>query len=74
MTAGRQRGEAVLHLTGQAAPANSRQGPMSEVEAELGVLVADEVQNRQAGLVIGQPEATAELLEEDRGALRRPHE
>ena len=55
-------------------PADPGQRPVAQVEAELGVLAADEVEHRQARLVVGQAQAAAELLQEDRGALGGPQE
>ncbi len=48
--------------------------PVAQVEAELGVLVADEVEHGQARLAVGEAQAAAELLEEDGRALGRPQE
>src|SRR4051794_2214897 len=38
------------------------------------MLRPDEVKNREARLVLGQPQAPAKLLQEHGGALRRPEE
>ena len=65
----RQGGEASLHLTGQRPAAHPGEGPVAEVEAEPLVLQPDEVEHRQARLVVRQAQATAELLQEHRGAL-----
>ena len=51
-----------------------QQRPVAQVEPEVAVGLADEVEDRQALLVLGQPQPAAELLEEDRQALGRPEE
>ena len=47
--------------------------PEAPVEPELPVLVADEVEHRQARLAFGQPQPPPELLQEHRRAVGRPN-
>lgn len=72
MRSGRQGAETVLDLSLQAASGGAGEGPASEIESELPASVADEVEHRETGLVIGESQAEAELLEEHRRALGRP--
>ena len=51
-----------------------QQRPVAQVEPEVAVGLADEVEDGQALLVLGQPQPAAELLEEDRQALGRAEE
>src|SRR4051812_43411877 len=72
MTASRQGGEVLLHLALETATRGAVQRTEAEVEAELLVLRADEVEDRQSCLGRGQPETSSKLLQEDRRALGRP--
>src|SRR5262249_4678535 len=60
VAAGWQRREAVLDLAGEPSAAHARQRAIPEVEAKLGGLVADEVEDGQARLVVGEPQAAAQ--------------
>ena len=55
----------MLDLAGQPRATGPGQRPLAQVEAEVGVLAADEVEHGQAGLVVGEAQASAELLQED---------
>src|SRR6266545_700223 len=74
MAARRKNREVFLDLCFQLAPAHPRQGPVPAVEAELPVLIADEVEHGKAWLVVVEPESTAELLEKHRRAVGGPQE
>ena len=61
-------------LRARAAAAYRRAAPGTDGRSGTRVRLADEVEHRQARLVLGPAAATAELLEEDRRALGRPQE
>ena len=63
VTSGRQVGESVLDLSDHTLAGVSGQGAEPLVETELAVLVSDEVEDRQDGLVVGSPQSPAELLQ-----------
>ena len=71
VTSGRQEREPVLDLrVERAAPAiDERDEP--PVEAELPVLLADQIDHGQVRLALGAPQAAPELLGEHRRAVRR---
>ena len=67
---GREQREVLAHLALQVGDARRwQQRPQAPVEPELLVLVADEVEHREARLGVGAAKATAELLQEHCGAL-----
>src|SRR5215217_258211 len=69
MAAGRKCREALLDLPLKASTTDPGQGAVAEIEPELRVLAADEVEHGQAWLVVGQAQPPAQLLKEDGGAL-----
>ena len=56
------------------APGDAREGSVPEVESKRLVLMTDEIEHGEAWFVVGETEATSELLQKDRGALRRSEE
>ena len=64
----------MLDLVLQIATSGAGQGTQLEVESEFAVLLPYEVKNGEDGLVLAAPKPAAELLKEDRRALRRPKE
>ena len=74
VAAGGQHREAFPDLSLDPPTTGTGQSPISSVKPELGVLMTDEVEDGQAGLVVGQTQAAAELLQEHRRALRRSKE
>jgi hypothetical protein len=62
LTTGRQEREALHDVTFEPATSASRQRPKLLVPAELLVVVSNEVQNREYGLVSGAAETSAQLL------------
>src|SRR5262249_29928340 len=69
MASGGKSGEVLFHVLGKTAAGRAGQRPVAQVEPELGVLAADEVQHDQACLIACTTQAPAELLQEDRCAL-----
>ena len=72
--AGRQVREPVLDLLVERHRGVGQERPVSQVETEVAVGLADEVEDGQALLLLEQPQPAAELLEEDRQALGRAEE
>ena len=71
--AGQER-EAELDLLLHLGPRGAGDRAVAQVEAELPVRLADEVEHGHAVLALVAPQAAAELLQEDEGALGRPQE
>ena len=77
---GRQEWKALGQLVFELAPAAAQQGPVAQIKAETPVLLADEVEHREAALAgVGrEPQAPAELLQKHdsawSGALGGPQE
>jgi hypothetical protein len=69
MAAGRKCREALLDLPLKASTTDPGKGAVAEIEPELRVLAADEVEHGQAWLLVGQAQPPAQLLKEDGGAL-----
>ena len=61
----RCRNESVFNFSGHAASGVGQQGGELVLEIVLLIGLADEVQHRQALLILRKPQATAQLLEED---------
>jgi len=72
MTAAGQERKALLKVTLERPSWHARQSPVTEIEAELAVLLTDKIQHGQARLSRCVAKAAAELLEEHRDALRGP--
>jgi hypothetical protein len=68
----RQQRESFVDLPAQFAAGNAGERPKSQIETEVPVCLADEIEDGQAVLVLRAPEPPAQLLKEDRCALRRP--
>lgn len=66
--------ETLLDLALEAGPRRARQRSESKIEAEALVLLPDEVERGEAVLSFHQPQAAAQLLEEDGRALGRSKE
>ena len=69
VAAGRQEREAVGDSTLEVAAAAAEERAVTLVEPELATVHADEVEHRTQRLVFGDPQATAQLLQKQRGAL-----
>ncbi len=69
VASGRQGREVLFDVASEATAGSSGQGAMPQVEPELGVLRADEVQYHEACLAVSPAQATPKLLEKDGGAL-----
>ena len=68
---GRKPGESLLDLRDQVGAVASQQRAEAQVKPEFSACVADEVQDREAGLVLRTPKSSSELLEEHQCALGR---
>jgi hypothetical protein len=73
---GRQKREPLSQLVFEMASAAAQQGPVAQIKAKAPVLLADEVEHREATLAgVGrEPQAPAELLQKHHGALGGPQE
>ena len=69
VAAGGEVGEALLDVGFEFSSGAAEHAPVAEVEAELFALVADEVEDGEHVFAFGAAEASAELLQEDGGAL-----
>jgi len=74
VAAGRQLAKPVLDAAQQFTPGLAGQPRQQPVEAEIGTVLADEVQHQAARLALVQPQAAADLLLEQHRALRRPQQ
>ena len=74
LRARRQERETLLDLMGESPPGRSGERSIPDVEPEFLALVPDKVQCGQDGLVGGEAQTAAELLQEDRRALGGPQE
>ena len=74
LAARRQERETLLNLTLQRLAADAGHRAETLVEPELAPLVSDEIQRCEHSLAARQPQAAAQLLEEDGRAFRRPQE
>ena len=70
----RQEREPLLDVALEPAPAAPGEGAVANVEAELAAMLTDEVERRQHRLAPRAAQTAAELLQEDRRALRRAEE
>lgn len=71
-TAGGEIREAAVDLLFDLAARGTGERPIAQVEAEIAMSVANEVEHRQAVLVAAPSQTAAELLKKDERALGRP--
>src|SRR5687768_10321385 len=69
VTARGQRRKSTVYLGLNPLPGRAIQGSVSQVEPELGVLRADEIQDCQTGLAFRAAQTASELLQEHSRAL-----
>jgi len=74
VAAGRQEGEPSLYLVNETLARAAQERPEAAVESELGAVPPDEVQNGANGLAMGAPQPAAQLLKEQRRAVRWPQQ